>query len=1121
MAGRFPVFDAHFCRFVKENWQMKFFWCLAAALSLFSCRSSKEKTLFELVADTGISFNNQVTDGQLENSFYFRNFYNGGGVGIGDINNDGLCDVLLTSNMGENKLYLNRGGFRFEDISSRSGMRQDSMWSTGVVLADINADGWLDIYVCNSGHMKSSNRRNKLYINNHDLTFTESAAQYGLDISAYTTQVSFFDYDLDGDLDCFVINNSPMPINNLGYTNRRDLPDAEWPVAGFLKGGGDHLYRNDHNRFTEVTRQAGIHGSLISFGLGVSVGDVNLDGYPDIYIANDSYERDYLYINQKNGTFTDEFEACMEQNSFSSMGADLCDINNDGYPDIFTTDMLPDDDYRLKTLGAFDNIDLYRTRQKIGFYRQFMKNCLYVNNKNGQFFETANYSGVAATDWSWGALFFDADNDGLNDIYVCNGINHDVTNLDFMDFFANEINQKMVISGKKESVDAVLDHIPVTPLPNKAFKNEGNLRFSDAGVAWGFHQPSFSNGAAYGDLDNDGDLDLVVNNENQPAFVYRNNARQQNDNSYIGVLLKSRKGNNLAIGSKIKVYKDGQVYYREVIPSRGFQSSVDYKQIIGLGKLKEVDSMVIIWPDRSYSKYEKPALNTVHVLQQPPEALPAREEPLPSATLLEQVAVKMDKHAEDDHVDFYYERNLPEMLSREGPKIARADVNGDGLEDIYIGGATDQPGQLYLQTMDGFVKKEEAVFKSYADFEDVAALFFDADGDGDPDLFIGAGGNHEQGNSRELQHRLYKNDGNGNFEIDTKAFTANEMNISVAAADDYDGDGDIDLFVGSRSVPYNYGVTPRSYLYRNDGKGHFEDIASSMNPEIAGIGMVTGAVWADVNGDSKKELIITGEWMAPRVFSFNKNKNRFEEPGNTHLENLYGWWQTIAAADVNGDNKTDLVIGNIGENFYLRPDERQPVKLWLSDFDQNGTTEQFLTRTINGRDMPVFLKREITDQFPGLKKSNLKHSEYAGKSIQDLFGKEALAKAVQKQFNYSRSIVAINDGKGSFTIQPLPAMVQLSSVNVIETADINHDGKPDLVLGGNLFVFPPQFGRLDASYGHVLLNKGKGAFQWIEPKQSGLSLTGSVKDIRIIRSREKLYILVTQNDDLPVLYRIK
>ncbi|MEO6230035.1 MAG: VCBS repeat-containing protein, partial [Ferruginibacter sp.] len=1012
-------------------------------LLLISCKSPKTETLFSLVENTGINFDNKVIDGQLENSFYFRNYYNGGGVAVGDLNNDGLPDVLMTSNMDENKLYLNKGNFKFKDITATSGLKQDSMWSTGVVMVDINNDGWLDIFVCNSGHMKNGNRRNKLYINNKAdstglVSFTESAAIYGLNQEAYTTQVSFFDYDMDGDLDCFMINNSPIPINTIGDANRRSLPDAQWPVAAFLKGGGDHLFKNDNNVFKEVTAEAGIHGSLMSFGLGVTIGDVNNDGYPDVFVANDSYERDYLYINQKNGTFKDELEEWTEHNSFSSMGADICDINNDGYNDIFTTDMLPGDDYRLKTLGAFDNIDLYRTRLNAGFYHQYMQNCLFLNNKNGHMIEMANYSGVEGTDWSWGGLFFDADNDGYNDIYVCNGINHDVTNLDFMDFFANEVVQKMVISGEKQNVDSVLKHIPVYPLPNKLFKNNGDLKFTDVGISWGITQPSSSNGAAYADLDNDGDLDLIVNNENQPAFIYRNNAREQNKNNYIAFTLKGTDKNTFAVGSKIKVFKDDKVFSRELIPSRGFQSSMDYKQIIGLGNISQVDSMIITWPDLTFSKYDHPKINKVHVLQQPATATQKYQQPSPAniPALLKQVSTTMDKHQEDDYIDFYTERNLPEMLSREGPKIAKADVNGDGLEDIYIGGAKGQAGQLYLQDASGkFIKKEEPVFTKFAAFEDVAVLFFDADKDGDADLFIGAGGNNTQPRTLEIEHRLYLNDGKGNFSLDAGAFAQNSMNIAVATANDFDGDGDLDLFVGSRSVPYEYGVTPQSYLYVNDGKGHFKDETVRLNPAIGKLGMVTGALWADLDDDNNKELVITGEWMATKIFSYNKTKKIFEEQQHTNLSDLYGWWQTVAAADVNGDGKTDLILGNIGENFYLRPNKTNPVKLWLNDFDQSGTQEAFLTRTIEGRDMPVFLKREITDQFPALKKQNLRHAEYATKSVQDLFGKELVNKSGIKLFNYCKSIVAINDGKGGFTIQPLPVMVQLSSVNAISCTD--------------------------------------------------------------------------------------
>ena len=1107
------------------------------ALLFLSCNNKKhENSLFQLVENSGINFDNKVEDDSLENSFLFRNFYNGGGVAIGDINNDGLPDVFLTSNQGANRLYLNQGNFKFEDISDRAGIIKDDKWNTGVVFADINGDGWLDIYICSSGRMRTGNRKNKLYINNHNLSFTESAAQYGLDISAYTTQVSFFDYDLDGDLDCFMINNSPIPINQLNYSNRRDLPESQWPVADFLKGGGDHLFRNDNGHFKEVTKEAGIHGSLISFGLGVSVGDINGDGYPDVFVSNDSYERDYLYINQKNGTFKDEMEDWMQHTSFSSMGADIADINNDGYPDLFTTDMLPLNDHRLKTTGAFDNIDLFNAKLKAGFYYQYTQNCLQLNDKNGMFKEIANYSGVCATDWSWGALMFDMDNDGWNDIYVCNGVNRDVTNLDFMNFFADETYHKMVLNGKKKDVDELLRQIPRTPLPNKVYRNNGNLKFTDIGESWGFTQPSFSNGAAYGDLDNDGDLDLIVSNENQLSFVYKNNSRELNHNNYIAISLKGKGKNQFAIGSQVKLYAGNEILSRELVPSRGFQSSVDYKIIIGLGKITTIDSITIVWPDRSFSKLEKPAMNQTHIIQEPgtknimPDLIKKNQ-----STFFTKLQSNFDKHEENDVVDFYAERNIPRMLSKEGPKAAVGDVNADGLDDVFIGGTPGYPGQLYIQTADGkFVKKEEKEFQRFLDFEDVAVLLFDCDHDGDLDLLICPGGNNTAPSSRELQLRLFKNDGKGNFSLDASAFPNVGTNVSVAIANDFNGDGYPDLFIGSRSYPELYGVTPESFLFVNDGSGHFRDVAKAQSPEIADIGMVCGAVWADVAGDPQKELIIVGEWMTPRIFSFNGN--HFEEI-KTNLDSMFGWWQTISSADVNGDGKMDLILGNIGENFYLQPDEKRPVRLWINDYDQNNSIEKIMTYTVGarqplhaysndsetvgaGKDMPVFLKKDMEDQLPSIKKANLKNEEYSQKSIQELFPESLLSKSVVKRFNYSSSCIAINDGNGNFTVQRLPSMAQLSCINVIHCMDVNGDGRVDLVTGGNQFGFLPQFERLDASLGDVLVNTGKGEFVWQEASKTGLHLRGEERDIAEIKTKNDDCLLFLQNNEFPVLYKL-
>ena len=1090
---------------------------------LGSCKNaSTEQSLFTQLPSsyTGITFANNLIDSKDFNVFSFRNYYNGGGVATGDINNDGLPDVFFTANMGSNKLYLNKGNLKFEDISIKAGFSNKLQWSTGVVFVDINNDGWLDIYVSNSAHIKDGvSKANQLFINNKNLTFTDKATEYGLADTGYTTQASFFDYDMDGDLDCFIINNSPIPVNTLNYANKRALPAKDWQVKDHLKGGGDHLYRNDNGHFVEVTQQAGIYGSLISLGLGVTVGDVNNDGYLDIYVSNDFFEKDYLYINQKNGTFKDELEQWVQHTSLSSMGADMADINNDGYPDIFTTDMMPDDDIRLKTTSSFDNIDVFNLKEQSGFYHQYQQNTLQLNNKNNKFNEIAHYSKVQASDWSWGGLIFDADNDGLQDIYVCNGIYRDVTDQDFIDFFANDVVQQMVTTGKKEDVNMVINKMPVHPIANKMYKNSSSLQFTDMAKQWGLAQPSHSNGASYTDLDNDGDLDLIVSNVNAEAFVYENNARKNVQNHYLGISLKDDSFNTFAIGSKIQVYLANNILSREIIPSKGFQSSIDYHQVFGLGIATSIDSLVIRWPDLTSSIYYNIKVDSNYSFKKPINAVSQHKKETPKiGSFFTEIATPFLQHKEDDYTDFYYERNLPQLLSREGPRAAIADVNGDKLDDIYIGGAAKQAGQLYLQnTQGGFVQSKQTVFETFADFEDVATVFFDCDNDGDADLFIGSGGNNIQADLRNLQHRLYINDGKGNFAIDTRAFPINKTNISTVAINDINNDGFLDLFVGSRSVLSKYGANPTHYLFINDGKGHFSNMPAAEKAFMS-TGTITNAVWADVTGDAAKELIVVGDYMKPIIY--NVTANSIVET-NTNLNDLFGWWQSIAVCDINKDGKQDIVLGNIGENFYLHPIKDKPVILWQNDFDKDGNFDQILSQTINNKNVPIFLRKEMVDQFPILKKQNLRNIDFANKSIEELFESNIINASFKKQFNYASSCIAINNGNGNFTIVKLPAEVQYSSVNAIECIDINNDGNLDIITGGNMRVFPPQFCSLDASSGIVLLNSGNAVFKAVPANENGFVWSGDVKDIKKLTIKKNKALLTLQNNQIPKLYYYK
>ncbi len=1098
------------------------------ALLPVSCHNEKQPiddknstTLFSLVPseETGVDFVNAVENQKNFNIFKYRNFYNGGGVALGDINNDGLIDIYLTGNMVANKLYLNKGNLTFEDITENAGVAGNKPWSTGVVMADLNADGLLDIYVSNAGNMEGNNHDNDLYINNGDLTFTERAAEFNLAKTGFTTHASFFDYDKDGDLDAYILNNSNIPVSSLGYAEQRHVRAQDWEkVPHIFRGVGDMLLRNDGGKFVDVSEEAGIYGSLIGFGLGVLVTDFNNDRYPDIYVSNDFYERDYLYINNQDGTFSEEIKKWTSHLSLSAMGIDIADINNDGHNDIFITDMLPEPEQRVKSVMEFEGYNVYQLKQQKDFYQQYIQNTLQLNNGNGSFSEVAYYSGVDATDWSWAGLIFDMDNDGLKDIFVTNGINHDLTDLDFVDFFANEIIQKMALTGKKESIDSIIAKMPIKPQPNYAYKNKGDITFANANKEWGFELPTRSNGAAYGDLDNDGDLDLVINNVNTEAFVYKNNSNELTENNHIQLQFVGEGKNPFAIGALAQFYFNGNIINQELVPSRGFQSSMDYVMTIGLGKEESLDSIRVVWPNDNTQLLTNVKGNQKLVLKQSDASqkyiLPKE---LPKKTLLKELDnSSFTSHKENNYNDFDYEGLIYKKLSQEGPAMAIGDIDGDGNEDIFIGAAKNGERRIYKHTGKGKFQNGSKFGpqRKYAD--DTAAAFLDVDGDGDLDLMIGTGGN-EVNHNKQYRTLLFINDGKGNFSPSEQSIPSSFNNISAIVPHDFDGDGDVDIFVGSRSVVGVYGLDPGHLLLENRD-GTFVDVTERRGYHLRDAGMVTNALWADMDGDQKKDLVTVSEWGTPNIY---KNNGRRITKMDTSLDSLFGWWNTVEAVDLDSDGDLDLVLGNQGENVHYRATKDRPMKMWINDFDYNGTIEQVITQFDNGNDYPIHQKKELTNQLVSLKKQNLKASDYASRTIQELFSKEIIDNSIVKYGNTTQSVIAINNGNGQFDIKALPYQVQLSCVCDISCTDINNDGHLDLVMAGNNFEFKPQFSRLDANFGNVLLGNGNLEFIWQHYNTSGFFIRDEVKFLKQLKDKDgKRYLVVAINDNKPRIYAI-
>lgn len=1079
------------------------------------CRHSEtEKPLFKALDNeiTGINFSNDLTPDSAFNMFKYMYFYNGAGVAAADFNNDGLTDLFFAGNQVKNALFLNKGELKFENAGATAGLPDDGGWNTGVSVVDINDDGLQDIYICRVGNFETLHSTNLLLVctgidANGIPHYQDSAAAYGLAFSGFSTQAVFFDFDLDGDLDMFLLNHA---VHHSGMFAERGKF-----LNDYSELSGDRFYKNENGRYVDFTKQSGIYSSQIGYGLGVVVTDVNMDGWPDLYIGNDFHENDYLYINQKDGSFSDRITEQMAHTSQFSMGVDAADINNDAYPDIVSLDMLPNNPYILKRSLGEDAYDIFQMKVRYGYNHQYSRNNLQLNNGNGHFTEIGLYAGIYATDWSWSALWTDFDNDGLKDLFVGNGIPKRLNDMDYVNFVTNrEFQQKIRNNSIHQKELAMIDQFPEIKLANHFFLNNGQAAFTDISANITGNIPTYSNGAIYADLDNDGDMDIVVNNINAPPLVYQNQSAPSPERKVFVADLKGAAGNRHAIGAKVLLFAGSEILTQEKQNVRGFLSSMNGPLMLGYGN-RTIDSIWLVWPDDTYQNRTglpdsgRLQINYTKGLPRTPWKVLQRDYENSVQPIQEQSKKRgiVYRHRENAFSEFDREPLLPHMLSKEGPALAVADINQDGLEDFFIGGARNQVPAIFIQNPSGlFEQKLQPDLAMDSAYEDVDAIWADVNKDGYPDLLVASGGNEFYGKDTMLSPRLYLGSKEGILHKKRDAFTGLNMTWSCIATEDFDGDGNPDLFLGARNVPYKYGTIPTSCLLSNDGSGRFTDVTDTWCPELRKAGFVTDALWYDMDADGKKDLLVSAEWNKLSVYKHKKQRLEKEE-----INTAKGWWNFILPVDYSGDGLPDLLAGNLGSNSRLKASIPQPVRLYAGDFDENGISEQLLTYYLDGREIPFANKDELQKQLPGLKKKYLYAADFARATLDELFPKGILKNKEILEADCFETSWMINEGKKGFTRKALPWTLQLTPYRCAVMLDINGDGKEDIFMGGNFFENNIQMGRNDAAGAAVLINDGNGNWKHVSP-EPGLSLL-EIRQVQCIRVGKKDMLLLACNND--------